>query len=101
MGAPPPLMVNPAPFNRIRETVSSVLPVFVSVTVCDADLPALTEPKFTLAGPTEICGLEPSTPEPDKFTVTEESPALLRTVRVPFEVPEAEGLNCKSKVTPW
>jgi hypothetical protein len=86
-------MPNPVPLTQIFDTVTSVFPVFVSVTLCDAVLPALTVPKFTLVGPTAIASFAAAT-VPAIGTAAFIVAVLVITERLPLNVPAALGVNC-------
>jgi len=49
-GAAIPLMLKPVPEAVAWEIVKLAVPLFVSVTVCDPELPVRTEPNATAAG---------------------------------------------------
>src|SRR5271157_5484939 len=51
-----PVKLKPVPLTATLETVTFAFPVFVNVTFCETVLPAVTVPKLTLEGPTEIVG---------------------------------------------
>ena len=71
---------------------SVALPVFVSVTVCEALLPTLTLPNDTEDGLIESCGWV-AAPEPLRPIVSGDPGALLVTETVPVALPLAVGAN--------
>ena len=73
------------------------MPVFVSVTVCEADFPSLTEPKFRLDGATDIPKCAEATSALTDSVVSS-ALVLLRIETVPETVPEFLGVNCTPNV---
>ena len=96
-GALPPVTLNPVPLAKIFDTVISVFPVFVNVTLCDAILPALTVPKFTLVGPTAIASFAAAT-VPDTGTAAFIVAVLVVTETFPVNAPAAFGVNSTVRV---
>ena len=78
-----PDKLKPVPLTATLETVTFTFPVFVNVTFCETVLPAVTVPKLTLEGPTEIVVGVALATAPDSGTATEESLALLDTISEP------------------
>ena len=92
-GVPAPESAKPVPLTPICEIVTWALPVLLSVTVCDAELPAVTLPKLRLLALAESvyvgAGLLPLS-----VTLAGEFVALLTIETLPLSVPAADGLNC-------
>ena len=67
-GKLPPETVKLAPLIAAEFTVTADVPVEVSVTICVAGLPIVTEPKLTAPVPTASCGFGASAPVPLNLT---------------------------------
>ena len=79
-------------FTVTWEIVTLVFPVFVMLTLCEPELPAVTLPKVTLDGLGVIVTV-PATPVPVKKTVTGDPGALLEMLTVPGSDPAVVGEN--------
>lgn len=77
--------------------VTFELPVLVSVTFWELELPALTFPKLKLVG-LALSVIVDATPVPLKAIVAGEPGALLVMVTVPFKLPAVVGANTALKV---
>jgi hypothetical protein len=91
-GVPAPLRLNPAPLTMIDETVTSELPVLVTVTVFVKDSPIVRLPKLRLVLLNDTVCVE-LTPLPLRPIVAGLPGALLTTEMLPVEVPAAVGAN--------
>ena len=89
-GVANPVTLKPVPLAAICEMFTFAEPEFVSVTVCVALLPSVTEPKATLFGFAVSC---PCTPVPASATDAGDPAALLTIEIDPVAPPAAVGLN--------
>jgi len=96
-GVETPLTEKPVPLAVTCETVTLALPVFLTVTLCEAELPTFTLPKLTLAGVAESVELA-VTPVPLNAIEAGEFGALLTSARLPLSVPADRGANCTLKL---
>src|ERR1700682_1380276 len=96
-GAPAPVIPNAAPLTLTCEIATLELPVFVSVTICDAELPVFTEPKMTADGLADKVDVA-LTPVPLRAIGVGEPGALLSKVRLPAALVAACGANCTLNV---
>lgn len=96
-GVAMPLAEKSEPLTLIREIVTLALPVFDTLTLCDAALPALMLPKLTLDGLVDIAN-DAVVPVPLRVMAAGEFGALLTSERLPFRLPAAHGVNCKLKL---
>jgi hypothetical protein len=90
VGVPNPVTLNPVPLAAICEMFTFAEPEFVSVTVCVALLPSVTEPKDKLFG---FAVSWPCTPVPASATDAGDPGALLTIEIEPVAPPAAVGLN--------
>jgi hypothetical protein len=87
-----PLVVVSVALTVTCEMVTLEVPLLVSVTLCELELPALTFPKLRLVGLAVNVKLA-ATPVPVKDIVAGEPGALLVTVTVPGRFPAVVGAN--------
>lgn len=91
-GTVTPLVVVSVALTVTVEMVRFEVPLLVSVTLCEPELPALTLPKLRLVG-LAVSVTAAATPVPLKEIVAGEPGALLVTVTVPVKVPADVGAN--------
>jgi len=92
-----PLVVTSFALTLSCEIVTLLLPLFVSVTVFEFDVPAFTLPKLTLVGLADIV-TDAATPVPLRETVLGEFGALLTIFIVPLRLPAVVGAKVALKV---
>lgn len=80
-------------FTVTWEIVTLAFPVFVMLTLCEPELPAVTFPKATLDGLGVIVTVA-ATPVPVKETVAGDPGALLEILTDPGSEPAVVGENC-------
>jgi hypothetical protein len=80
-------------FTVTWEIVTLLFPVFVILTLCEPELPAVTFPKATLDGFGVIVTVA-ATPVPVKETVAGDPGALLEILTDPGSEPAVVGENC-------
>jgi hypothetical protein len=85
--------LKPVPETLIPETVTLAVPVFLSVTVCELEAPAVMLPNEMLDGEAATA---PCAPVPDSAMVT--LGALLLTVTLPDALPADVGSNATLSV---
>ena len=96
-GVPAPVNVKPVPLLEICEMVTFELPTFVTVTLCEAELPSFTLPKLTLLVLNErVC--DAAVPVPFSEITAGEPGALLTREALPLAAPAADGANCRLKL---
>jgi len=89
-----PATLKPVPRTNICEMVTSAFPVFCSSTICVADLPPVTVPKFTAVDPTERANLA-LTIWPLTVRDVPETGELVTIDTCPFTVAAAVGFNSR------
>src|SRR5437867_3785755 len=77
------------------------VPVLVSVTLPDAELPTATAPRLRLLGLALICIVGGAVHLPDSSTPTRRSSDLLATVTLPDTEPADVGAKVTEKVRFW
>src|SRR4029077_7650573 len=87
-----PLALTSFPLTVICEIVTLVVPVLVTVTLLELELPALMLPKASCPG-FAVRVKEAPTPVPLKATLAGELGALLEIVTAPARLPGAVGAN--------
>jgi hypothetical protein len=87
-----PLVPKPAPDGLTAVMVRAALPVLLSVTLCEPELPTATLPKLTLAGLMVNCGCA-CVPAPLKEIVRGEPGASLAIEILPVTFPADAGAN--------
>ena len=92
-----PLTLKPAPLALTCEMVTEELPVFVSVTLCDALLPTMMLLKLRLGGFADRVNVA-AKPEPLKGICEGEFGALLVIVSVPETLPVVVGAKLTVRV---
>ena len=95
-GKESPLVLKPAPATVIWDTVTLLVPVFVSVTGRMLLLPTLTLPKLVLRGLAERKSAV-LVPVPDSVSIVGELVALLPTATLPLKVPAVAGVKTTLK----
>ena len=96
-GVATPVAAKPWPLTLTCEIVALLLPVFVIVRFCFAELPAFTFPKLKEAGETDKVDVA-AMPVPVTAMPAGEFGAFDTTLIVPLVLPEFCGANCTLKV---
>jgi len=96
-GVVTPLVVTSLALTVTCEIVTFAVPLFVSVTLFELVVPALTLPKARLVGFAESATV-PATPVPLSATVDGDPGALLEIVMVPGRLPAVVGAKTALKV---